>query len=197
MIKFISILLTLGFTTIAIASDKFVLPEPDKTNMTSLIQALNERASLKNFSDKDVDNKTLSTILWAAYGVNRPNGLRTIPTALNQKDLKIYVFKKDGIWLYNAEENAIHPISEIDYRSIFQTQDYMKDVPVILLYTGENKDYASLHAGSAYQNVNLFATANNMSAVVRGYFDKEAVQKVLGLTEDEHIIISQAIGWRK
>ncbi len=182
--------------TSALAAD-IKLPEPDKTNTATLISALENRHSDREFSDKAVDNKTLSTILWAAYGVNRADGRRTIPTALNKKDLNIYVFNQDGIWLYNAEKNTLEQQSAENHLDLFKLQDYMQPVSTVLVYTGSGEDYAAMHAGSAYQNVELYVTANNMASVVRGYYDREKVPEVLKLADGQRVIISQAIGWRK
>ena len=62
------------------------LPDPNREGGMPLMQALNERHSVKQFGDKAIDDQTLSDLLWAAYGVNRSGGLRTIPTA--RKTLK-------------------------------------------------------------------------------------------------------------
>ena len=83
------------------------LPDPNREGGMPLMQALNERHSVKQFGDKAIDDQTLSDLLWAAYGVNRSGGLRTIPTAMNQKDLEIYVAKADGIWQYNAISHTL------------------------------------------------------------------------------------------
>ncbi len=60
------------------------LPTPERGGGMPLMQALNERRSVKEFDNRQIDDQTLSEILWAAYGVNRSGGLRTIPTAMNQ-----------------------------------------------------------------------------------------------------------------
>jgi len=181
--------------TSAMAAD-LKLPEPDKTNQTTLISALENRHSDREFSDKAVDNNTLSTILWAAYGVNRADGKRTIPTAMDKKDLSVYVFNKDGIWLYDAAENTLKQQSEENHLDLFEMQDYMKSVPTVLVYTGSTEEYAVMHAGSAYQNVELYAAANNMASIVRGYFDHQKVGEALNLPAGQRVIISQAIGWK-
>lgn len=174
------------------------LPEPDKQGGMPLMQALNERQSIKAFADKEVDNQVLSEILWAAYGVNRSGGLRTIPTAMNQKDLDMFVAKKDGIWQYNANDHELIMISHENILPIFATQDYMKDAPIVLIYTGgKDGDYPAMHAGSAYQNVGLYAASKGMASVVRGYFDKDEVAKALKLPNSKKVIISQAIGWEE
>ena len=182
--------------TSAMAAD-IKLPAPDKTNETTLIQALEKRHSDREFSDKPVDNQTLGTLLWVAYGINRTDGKRTIPTALDKKDLNIYVFNKDGIWLYDAPTHTLKQQSAENRLDLFQMQDYMNAVSTVLVYTGSTEDYATMHAGSAYQNVELYTAANDMASIVRGYFDHEKVQEALDLPAGQRVIISQAIGWKK
>lgn len=186
-----------GFmATSAMAAD-IKLPAPDKSNLTTLINALENRHSDREFSDKADDNQTLSTVLWAAFGVNRPDGKRTIPTALDKKDLNVYVFNNDGIWLYDAAENTLKQQSSDNRLDLFKLQDYMQPVSTVLVYTGSGEEYAVMHAGSAYQNVELYAAANGMASIVRGYFEHEKVAEALNLADGQRVIISQAIGWKK
>ncbi len=49
------------------------LPEPEKKGGKPLMEALNERQTTREFSDKKLDDQTLSNLLWAAYGFNREN----------------------------------------------------------------------------------------------------------------------------
>jgi hypothetical protein len=196
MLKTIGVLMVSFMATSALAAD-IKLPAPDKTNTTTLIQALEQRHSDREFSDKAIDNQTLSSILWAAYGVNRTDGKRTIPTALDKKDLNVYVFNSDGIWLYDANENTLKQQSSENKLDLFRLQDYMNAVSTVLVYTGSTEDYAVMHAGAAYQNVELYAAANNMASIVRGYFEHEKVAQALNLPAGQRVIISQAIGWKK
>ncbi|MBP5533888.1 MAG: nitroreductase family protein [Alphaproteobacteria bacterium] len=197
MFKQIILASAMVFVAVSVMAADIQLPEPDKSNKTTLIQSLEDRQSQHEFSDKEVDNQTLSTILWSAYGVNRADGKRTIPTAMNKKDLNVYVFNKDGIWLYDADANTLKQQSNENHLDLFQKQDYMNSVSTVLVYTGSGEDYAVMHAGSAYQNVELYVAASNMASIVRGYFDHEEVAKVLNLPTGQRVIISQAIGWKK
>ena len=197
MFKKIFFIALLSCVSTAVLAEDIHLPEPNKTGKTTLMQALEDRHSDREFIDRDVDESTLATILWAAYGVNREDGKRTIPTAMDKKDLAVYVFNKDGIWLYEADNNLLKQISDQNQLGLFQKQDYMQTVPVVLVYTGSTADYAAMHAGSAYQNVELFAAANGMASIVRGFFDQEKVREALNLPEGQRVIISQAIGWKQ
>lgn len=196
MLKRILLLMLLGLMGTTAMADDIRLPEPNKTGKTTLMQALEDRHSDRAFSDREVDERTLSTILWVAYGVNREDGKRTIPTAMDQKDLSVYVFNKDGIWLYDADNHVLKQQSAENQLALFQLQEYMKTVPVVLVYTGSESDYAAMHAGSAYQNVALYTAANNMASIVRGYYDREKVAAALGLPDGQRVIVSQAVGWK-
>lgn len=74
------------------------IPPPD-TKGKPLMQTLSGRATNRSFTAKPLSDKLLGDLLWAAYGVNRPNGKRTIPTAQNRQDLEIYVLRRRA-WLY-------------------------------------------------------------------------------------------------
>ena len=175
---------------------EYKLPTPERNGGMPLMQALNERRSIKEFDNRQIDDQTLSEILWAAYGVNRSGGLRTIPTAMNQKDLDVFAAKTDGVWRFDANKHALIPVSSDNILPLFSTQDYMKNVPLVLIYTGsKNEDYPVMHAGSAYQNVELYAASKGLASVVRGYFDKQAVAKALMLPNTKTVIVSQAVGW--
>lgn len=172
----------------------------EKPNLDdSFLQILNKRVSTKEYNNKkDIDNKTLSEILWAAYGINRYDILkRTIPTAYNEQDLEIYVIKKNGVWLYDALNFKLKLINKQNLFPLFMEQDYVADVPLILLYASKNKNVcSSMHAGSSYQNVALYCAKNNLGNVVRGYFEIDKVANELGISSDS-IIVSQAVGYMK
>lgn len=173
------------------------LPSPETTGGMPVLQAMAGRRSTRSFGDKAVDEQTLSNILWAAYGENRADGRRTIPTALNEQDLAVYVAKSDGVWLYDAHKNALQPVAEENILPLFNRQDYMAKVPLVLIYVGsdDERGFAAMHAGSAYQNVGLYAASAGLADVVRGYFDHDAVGKALNLPQGQKVIISQAVGW--
>lgn len=175
------------------------LPEPQIDKNVTLYDALKNRKSVRTYEKKEVDMQTLSNILWVAYGVNRDDGRRTIPTARNAKDLSVYVADQKGVWLYNADRNELKQITADNIMYAFGSQSFMKDVPVVLIYAGSDKDhnFSVMHAGSAYQNVELYAGVTDLGCVVRAMFDKEAVAKAVQLPAGQRIIVTQAIGYEK
>ena len=88
------ILLIAGST--AAAQQPLQLPEPQTTGGKPLMQALAERRTTRVFRDEGLSPRTLSNLLWAAFGVNRPRDLklglgRTAPSAMNKQEVEIYV----------------------------------------------------------------------------------------------------------
>jgi len=188
-----------GLMSSVAAAETINLPEPKVDNGATLYQALKDRHSVRSYSAKPIDQQTLSNILWVAYGANREDGRRTIPTARNEKDLSVYVTDRDGTFLYDGEANTLTKVLDNSLLDMFQSQPFMANVPVVLIYTGSKADnnYAIMHAGSAYQNVELYAATTDIGCVVRALFDKEAVAKALNLPDDQRAIVSQALGYEE
>ena len=188
-----------GLMSSVAAAETIELPAPQIDNGATLYQALKDRHSVRSYENKQINKQMLSNILWVAYGANREDGRRTIPTARNQKNLSVYVTDSEGTFLYNGENNTLERVLDESMLSYFQTQPFMENVPVVLIYTGSkgDDDYPVMHAGSAYQNVELYAATNELGCVVRGLFDRGEVAKALGLADDQRAIVSQAIGYAK
>ncbi|MFR1032090.1 MAG: nitroreductase family protein [Alphaproteobacteria bacterium] len=146
------------------------LPKPDMVGGKTLMQSLQERKSVREFGRRAVNDQTLADMLWAAVGVNRQDGKRTIPTALNSQDLTVYVLKFDGVWQYDARGHKLIQVSDKDLRPLLGTQDYAKDAALDLVYvsTSDVATNGAMHAGSAYQNVGLYCADKGLNNVVRG-----------------------------
>ncbi|HEX9180873.1 MAG TPA: nitroreductase family protein, partial [Burkholderiales bacterium] len=63
------------------------LPPPDRRGGISLMESLAQRRSSRDFAPEALPLPLLSGLLWAAYGVNRPDGGRTAPSALNAQEI--------------------------------------------------------------------------------------------------------------
>ena len=179
----------------ACAQDVVKLPPPDVMGGLPLMQAMHERKTDRVFSSEPLDNQTLSDILWAAWGYNRPDK-RTIPTAKNRQKMDVYVLKSDGAWIYDAKNNALVPVVSEDLRPLAaRGQDFVTTAPVTLLFVAdEDDDYSMMHAGSAYQNVGLYCASKGLGNVVRGMIDRKKLAQALSIVDDDDIIISQTIG---
>ena len=157
------------------------------------MEAIARRQSTREFSAKAIDDQTLSDVLYAAWGVSH-EGKRTIPTAMNKQNLRVFAAHKDGVWEYDGSNNSLKKVSDTDLTPALAEQDYVQDAPLTLIFTGTDKQSSPMNAAAAYQNVGLYCASRGMHNVVRGYINRAEIAKTLGLGEAE-IIVSQTIGW--
>lgn len=185
------------------------LPAPDKKGGKPLMQALSERQTNRNFTKTPISIQDLSNILYAAYGINRPEANKhTIPTAINMKNLVLYVTSADGTYRYDAKANKLIRHSRKDLRQFaFMRKSMPLSSPLSLIYVADlskGKDRASIltyshaHAGSAYQNVYLYCASRGLATVICGGFRKDVMEKELGLdTKKFAVLYTQIIGFPK
>ncbi|HUU05940.1 MAG TPA: nitroreductase family protein [Patescibacteria group bacterium] len=94
------------------------LNPPDLKRGLPLMEALSVKASAREFSEKELSLQDLSDLLWAADGINRPaENKSTASSAMNAHDIRIYVFMKEGAYLYDAPKHELAPVLAGDYRS--------------------------------------------------------------------------------
>jgi len=183
------------------------LPPPQTTGGRPLMQVLKDRRTREFFSQK-LSPQVLSNLLWAAFGVNRPDGRRTAPSAMNWQEVDIYVATADGLYLYDAKANALHTISTRDVREATGTQDFVKEAAADLVYVadlvkagrarGEEQTlYLGADTGFIAQNVYLFCASEGLAAVVRGSVDRPALSKLMKLRPEQKIILAQTVGYPK
>ena len=185
------------------------LPAPQMTGGQPLMDRLKARQSSRDFGLDKLSPQIISNLLWAANGINRADsGKRTAPSAVNWQDIDIYISTADGLFLYLPKEHALKKILSEDVREAMGTQDFVKSVPVNLVYvsdysklaggTDEDKRFFSgAHTGFISQNVYLFCASEGLATVIRGLIDREATAKTMMLRPDQHITLSQSIGYPK
>jgi SagB-type dehydrogenase family enzyme len=184
------------------------LPKPETTGGKPLMQALAERQSARQFSTQQLSPQVLSNLLWAAFGVNRPDGKRTAPSARNMQEIDIYVATAEGVYLYDAKANLLRPVAAGDLRGVTGMQEFVKTAPLNLIYvadtarmgSGSEADktfYAGLDTGFISQNVYLFCASEGLATVVRGMIDRPGLVKALNLRPEQRPIVAQTIGYPK
>lgn len=183
------------------------LLEPQMDGGRPLMQVLKDRSSSRSFSNDTLPLQTLSDMLWAAFGINRPeSGKRTAPSAMNRQEIDIYVAMAQGLYLYDAESHTLNPVLAEDIRAMTGTQEYVGNAPVNLVYVSdfsklgdgeENQKYitSSANTGFISQNVYLYCASEGLAAVVRGSVDKPALEKAMNLRPDQKVILAQTVGY--
>jgi SagB-type dehydrogenase family enzyme len=190
------------------ASETIVLPEPQKKGGIPLMEGISKRRSDREFASQELPLPLLSNLLWAAYGVNRADGHRTAPSALDAQEIDVYVALPSGAYLYDATAHQLKLIVSSDLRSITGYQDFVDDAPLDLVFVADysrmklvpvalRESYASVAAGAISQNVYLFAAGNGLATVIRAWIDRESIANALGLSHDHQVLLSQTVGYPK
>jgi nitroreductase len=184
------------------------LPKPEKAGGMPLMEALAARHSAREFSRKELPLPMLANLLWAAFGINRPDGGRTAPSAINVQEIDVYVALPSGAYLYDAAANALLLAAGSDLRRVTGYQDFVDEAALDLVYVADHgrmklvpaasrESYASVAAGAITQNVYLFAAGNGLSTVIRAWIDRDAIANALGLAHDQQVLLSQTVGFPK
>jgi nitroreductase len=190
------------------AAGSIVLPTPEKHGGLPLMEALAKRRSSRDFARDPLPLPLLSGLLWAAYGINRPEGGRTAPSALNAQEIDVFVALPTGAYLFDAAANALRLVAGSDVRRVTGYQDFVDEAPMDLVYVadharmrtvpaGQREAFAHAAAGAIAQNVYLFAAGNGLATVIRAWIDRAAIADALGLTHDQQVLLSQTVGYPK
>ena len=186
------------------------LPPPQTATTTAtLIEALSRRRSTRDFASRELPRDVLSTLLWCAFGVNRPDsGGRTAPSAHNWQEIEVFVALPDGTYRYDARRHALQPVVNADLRAATGMQEFVGNAPLNLVYVadfGKMGDasaedrtfYAAADAGFIAQNVYLYCAAAGLACVVRGLVDRRKLAPALRLRIDQRIVLAQTVGYPK
>jgi nitroreductase len=192
----------------AVAQDVITLPPPKTEGGMPLMQALSERKSGREFSPQKLPLPVLSNLLWAAWGVNRPDGHRTAPSARNMQEIDVYVAMSDGLFLYEPKQHQLRKILSDDIRAATGMNPYVKDAALNLVYVADltrgnlkEPDAIEFYSGAdtafLAQNVYLFCASEKLQVVVRGAIDRPALAKIMKLRPDQKITLAQSVGYPK
>jgi len=185
------------------------LPAPVMTGGKSLMQALKDRQSTREYADRALSDQDLSNLLWAAWGVNRPAGDgRTAPRWRDAYLLDIYVTRADGVWHYEPKGHQLLFHMAGDLRGQTTTgQPFVATAPLNLVYavdtsklTGtdsEKNAVAGATAAVTGENVYLYCASAGLATVFRGSVPGAALTKTLKLAPAQTIQFAQTVGYPK
>jgi len=202
MKKFVIVLFVTS-CIIANAQEDIKLPKPEKSGGMSLMEALNNRKTIREFTQNELSMQQLSNLLWAACGVNREDGRLTAPTARNMQQIEVYVFIKTGVYLYLPKENLLKQVLKEDHRRDMATQERFQECPLLLLFVA-NYDkmqglseearaiYEGTDTGNISQNVYLYCASEGLSSCALGSIQREKLKELLKF--NGKAILGQSVG---
>ncbi|MFH1032879.1 MAG: SagB/ThcOx family dehydrogenase [Pseudomonadota bacterium] len=182
------------------------LPAPQTQGGLPLMQALKQRHTSREFDPRQLEPQVLSDLLWAAFGINRPeSGRRTAPSAKNWQEVDIYVVLAEGVYRYDPKGHALVWVASGDLRPLAGRQGFVNHAPLNLVFVADlarvgheaGDDKALLtgaDVGFISQNVYLFCASQGLNTVVRAGMDKPGLVKALGLRPEQQPILAQTVG---
>ena len=179
--------------------DLISLPEPRRQGPVSLEETLQERRSIRSFTEQSLSQEELGQLLWAAQGITADWGGRTAPSAGALYPLETYAITAEGCYHYDPANHQLVQVAKGDLRTpLWEAalrQDSVRQAAVNILLTkvlartqvryGDRAPlYVHLEAGHAAQNVLLQAVALGLGAVPIGAFYEDRLQRDLPLPEE-------------
>jgi SagB-type dehydrogenase family enzyme len=172
-------------------------------------EALRARRSTREFDPRPLAAQTLSNLLWAAFGINRPQTHgRTAPSAHDWEEIDVYAALEGGLYIYEPASHRLRLRLARDVRAQTGTQPYVGQAPVNLVYVADLSrmkqataqdlaQYPGPDAGFIAQNVYLFCAAEGLATVVRGLVDRAALAALMRLSSEQRIVLAQSVGYPK
>jgi SagB-type dehydrogenase family enzyme len=196
--------------------NKIKLPEPQKDLKFPLMEALEKRRTIRKWNDAPISEQEISNLLWAACGITKSKygnvkSKRTAPSACNSQEIRVYAIIQQGVFLYNEEDHELIEITPKDIRDNIGTQKMMKSAPMGLVFVAdlsrmkspflrsmEAKRFSAwVDTGYISQNVYLYCAASNLGTAVLSLVNRDKLHKLIGLKEDEKIVLTQVVGHLK
>jgi SagB-type dehydrogenase family enzyme len=190
-----------GTSTItASGSDVIALPPFGKDSRVTLDQALLARHTSRSYDPgRSLSREELSRLLWATTGVNRPDGKRTVPSAMAKYPVDVLAALPEGVYRYEPKDHKLVKVISDDIREKIPRQNAFKKAAMNVLYV-INKDkipnieWADIEIGCMGQSLFLEAAAMGMGSCIYAYVQYDTITKALGLKETQILRIAQAVG---
>lgn len=165
------------------------LSPPDRSGGMPLMAALNARRSDRVFSPVPLTEQQVSDILWAAVGVNRPEGsYRTTPNSHNQQDTEVYIVNENGGFYYDALNHRLESVTDEDLTSVL-------GAPTALIYVSPvGNENAKLNIGACAMSVYLYAASAGLNTVTKTTFERDVLNSTLKINQPGYIFLIQHIG---
>lgn len=178
-------------TPIAVGEAEISLPKPLPVKAT-LTQCLQDRRSIRSYTDQMISLEQLSALLWSGNGINREDGKRTAPSARNLQSVSLFVAFEKATYRYDHVAHKLIRVAEGDLRPV-------KAAPVELIVTSsfaDNEVIQGIDSGVVSQNIALYCAAEGLATVIRMMRgDQSELQKSLGIEPTNRPLFNMAVGY--
>jgi len=217
---FLAVWFCLANLTPGFGAQAIKLPPPAKQGKVSVEAALQARRTNRQFAARSLTLAQISQLLWAADGINNPQGKRTAPAARAAYAIDLYLVAGDrgvtglapGIYRYLVADNALEPVAQGDFRAAVakacNSQAWIEKAPAIVVITGDfarcaakNGEqrahmYTYMESGFVAQNLFLQAGALGLGNGIVGGFNEKALAKALKLPAKDTPLLVMPVGYK-
>ncbi|PWB64966.1 MAG: nitroreductase [Bradyrhizobiaceae bacterium] len=188
------------------ALQRVALPPPRTDGGLPVMQALMRRRSTRSFATRPLDPQTMSDLLWAAFGINRPETAdRTAPSWRHSIETDVYACTAEGVFVYEPKAHALAPVLDTDIRARTSSMTFAATAPVVLVYAADLARMAkapredqvlNAHVDAAIigENVYLFCASAGLATVILGSIDRAGLPQRMGLRVDQIVTFAQPVG---
>ncbi len=200
------------------------LPSPRLESNFSIEEVMLKRRSHRNYVKSSISLDDLSQVLWAAYGITKPDksrdiyrgGFRAAPSAGATFPLEVYVIAgkvkgiEPGVYKYISDGHKIIRVINEDVRADLAkaalSQEMIEDAPASLFFTAiferttqrygdrGRERYVCMEMGHVGQNVYLQVEALGLGTCAIGAFNDAKVAEVMQLPGEEEPLYIMPIG---
>jgi len=188
-----------------------ILPAVSIANSRPLRQVIENRRSIREFSDTAISLDDLSLLLWSAQGNTGSNNQRSAPSAGGHYPMDIYVVAANveslpsATYKYNSLDHQLGIAIEQDIKlelsdMAIGEQNWVNEAAIIIILAanfttmrkhfydqspvGKRGDqYIYMESGAISQNIHLLATDLDLGGVLVGGFEDDKVARILNLSE--------------
>lgn len=206
----------------AIPGDATIITLPNPSSITippmDVRQAIEQRTTLRRYSQQELSLKELSYLLWITQGVKsiteRPSTLRTVPSAGSRHAFETYLLINrveslhPGVYRYSALKHCIYPaIIEVNITEKVTTacksQSHIRTSAATFFwvavmdrmawrYAERAARYVLLDAGHVCQNLYLAAESIGCGVCGIAAYDDDLTNEALGLDGVKELVVYAA-----
>jgi hypothetical protein len=119
---------------------------------------------------------------------------RTAPAARNSQNITLEVVLADGVYVYDAEQNLLHPVLSGDLRGAISPAPAAHAAVTIIYVAPAKDDFAQVDSGFIGQNVYLFAASKGLNTWFYASHPVDINSK-LGLGSERSVLYLQSIDY--
>lgn len=191
--------------------EKINLPEPDTLGRAPVEKTIQDRRSIRSFTDESLTQEEISQLMWSAQGItDEAEDLRSAPSAGATYPLEVYYIDERGVYHYDPEEHTLELIKGGDKRdelaraSLGQRTISQAPANIVIaavfsrtqnVYGRERGErYVHIEVGHAAQNIHLQAVSLGLGSVPIGAFSDDSVKNIVSMPADHEPLYVIPVG---